>query len=326
MHRSQLAHAHAHAHAPAGAVLPWIDTSPRQSLPALPSRAQLSRRFRLLVIDSALWTATTLAALPIFAAHVMHLPFDLRPSAVIFFSGLLIYNLDHFADSHGEAGSAEMWVGGIGRSRLAQLIVGSALAITALLLWAPPAVGQVFALYGLVGVLYGLPVLPRRGPQGLHWLRLKDIPGLKAAIVASSICVAAIGLPLAYAPGLPHSSLLLPVAFTWVLVVSNAVMCDVGDLEADRASGVPTLPVLLGVRRTRWLLAVLNLAVVVIFMGAWAGAMVGAHPEVALSELLVVLYVTLVPARTAKQTMSLALDGCSFAPIFLALILHGTIG
>lgn len=307
------------------ATAPVSDVRPLP-LPALPSRGEVVRIARLAIMDSCVWTALTLAALPLFAAHVMGLAMDLRPSAVIFFSGMLIYNLDHFADSYEESGSMDLWRGGIGRGALSGLVLCSALTLAGLLWLAPPAVGRVFVGYALVGLLYGLPVFPvrRQGAQG--WLRLKDIPGFKAAIVASAICVAAVGLPLAYAGG-GLGPLAGPAAlFIWVFVVSNAVMCDVGDLRADLASGVPTLPVMLGVRCTRQAVILLNLFLLSLFMWGWASGMVAPHPEVLISASLVVLYVVLVNERTPKQLMSLCLDGCSFVPILLALLIHGQLG
>lgn len=305
------------------AAIPTPTTS-AELAPATPS--QLLPTLRLLLVDSCIWTSATLAALPLFAAHVLHLPFDLRPSAIIFFSGMLIYNLDHFADSYEEAGSKDMWTGGIGRSTLGALVLISAMALAGLLWLAPPAVGRVFVGYAVVGLLYGLPIFPLyRGGQR-SWLRLKDIPGFKAAIVASAICLAAVGLPLAYVGGAPGVALGPAALFVWVFVVSNAIMCDVGDLRADLASGVPTIPAMLGVSRTRMAVILLNLVLLALFMWGWASGMVGLHPEVLVSGSLVVLYVLLVTERTPKQVMSLVLDGCSFVPITLALLLHGHLG
>lgn len=286
----------------------------------------IQRLGRIALLDSALWTAASLAALPAVAAHLLSLPVDPRPSAVIFASGLLIYNLDHYADSYREAGSAEQWKGGIGRTCLAALVLASALLLAALLWTAPAAVGRVVVGYGLVGVLYGLPVLPVRRDGEPGWLRLKDIPGLKAAIVAGSITLAAVGLPLAYQGALSWSQVAPVALFVWVLVVSNTLMCDVGDLRADLRTGVRTLPAMFGVQRTRMAVMLLDLFLLALYSWGWGRGMVGLHPEVLVSGALVVLYVLLVTEDTPKQLLSFCLDGCSFVPLLAALAMHGHLG
>ncbi|MCK6502192.1 hypothetical protein L6R53_02100 [Myxococcota bacterium] len=287
---------------------------------------ELIRWVRLGILDSCVWTAATLGALPLFAAHLMGLPPDLRPGAVIFLSGLAIYNLDHLADSFKERGSMHRWTEGIGRPALAALVAGSLAALVGLLLAAPRPVALVVAAYVGVGMVYGLPVLPTWRAGRPAWRRPKDLPGLKAAIVAGSICVAAVGLPLAYAGAPLHAGAVPAALFTWAFVVSNAIMCDVGDLRADLASGVPTLPALLGVPRTRGLLLAGNASLTALYTGACAGGMVAMHVEILVGALLVSTYVVLLDERTPKQLMSLLLDGCSFVPAIMVLALHGSNG
>lgn len=280
---------------------------------------------RLVLVDSCLWTAATLAALPLLAAHVLHLPLDFRPSGLIFFSGMLIYNLDHLADSHLEAGSRDRWTRGIGRSALVAIVLSSAAVVCTMLCLAPPAVALVFISYALIGMIYGLPLLPV-GLSKSGWLRLKDIPGLKNMVVASSMSIAAVGLPLAYAGAHLTRLTVLAALFPWVLVMSNATVCDIGDLPADRSSGVPTLPVLLGVRHTRWLVLGLNVCLFGTFTWATASGLISSHPEVLLSAIIAAVYSRLVTERTPKHLLSLVLDGCTFIPFALVIILHGIHG
>ncbi len=277
------------------------------------------------LIDSSIWTALTLAALPALAALLLGLPLDPRPCAFIFLSGLMIYNLDHLADSYREVGSRGRWTEGIGRPMLKLLVAVSVLGLAAMIYIGGVPVLLVFLGYGLVGSLYGLPVVPM--PTG--WRRPKDIPGAKGLIVSGSITVAAIGLPLAFAaPDTlpPLGALLTVAAFLLVFLFSNTVMCDVGDLVEDRLSGVRTLPVLLGVARTRALLVALNLLMAVgFFAAAWVGAM-PLRVEGILSVLFVLAYVLRLDERSPKALVSLCLDGCSFAPLFLAYWVHASSG
>ncbi len=306
------------------AALPYPIPLGRLVADLAPGRAEVARALRLAFVDTALWTAVTLAVLPLIASHLLAIPLSMQPSAVIFASGLLIYNLDHFADTYREAASADQWTGGIGRNCLGALVVASGLTLAFFLWSAPPAVGRVVVGYGLIGILYGLPVFPMRLREGGYtWLRLKDVPGFKAAIVAGSITFAAVGLPLAYGHDVPLATVGPVALFIWVMVVSNAIMCDVGDLRADRLTGVRTLPVMVGVRRTRMAVVLLDLVLLALFAWGWASGMVEPHPEVVVAGSLVVLYVLLVTEDTPKHVLSFALDGCSFVPLIAALAVHG---
>lgn len=288
--------------------------------PTLPDRSPLQLA-RLALVDSSLWTALTLAALPLFVAHALHLPLDLRPAAIIGAAGLAIYNLDHLADALGEPGSADHWRDGIGRGPLIALVVGACLALGALLLSAPPAATAVVLLFGSVGALYGLPLLPRAGGG---WWRPKDVPGAKCLLVSGAITVAAVGLPLAMGGTTPPDADVAPVAlFLFAFVLGNTLMCDVGDLQADLRSGVRTLPVVLGVAGTRQVVVLMHLVLLALFLWAQASGMVAPHPELVVSSALVVLYAVLVTEQSDKGLLSLLLDGCSFVPLLAALVVHG---
>jgi len=102
---------------------------------------------------------------------------------------------------------------------------------------------------GIVCLNYSVPLL------GFRW---KDVPLLKTFFAPTIVTASILGLPwlhLGAAAGL--TAVVLTAFRAWIFLLFNMLLCDLRDLAGDRASGVRTLPVVLGERRTHWLLIVL---------------------------------------------------------------------
>jgi 4-hydroxybenzoate polyprenyltransferase len=102
---------------------------------------------------------------------------------------------------------------------------------------------------GIVCLNYSVPLL------GFRW---KDVPLLKTFFAPTIVAASILGLPwlhLGAAAGL--TAVILTAFRTWTFLLFNMLLCDLRDLAGDRASGVRTLPVALGERRTHWLLIAL---------------------------------------------------------------------
>ncbi len=161
---------------------------------------------------------------------------------------LVVYNLDRLkrdpADSMNTPERVR-WHGMARRSSWLLAAVGAAV----LVLW-PLWIGDggLLLLTGLalpLSLSYSFPVL---GP------RLKDVPVLKT-LFAPLVVLAAVLIPAILLQGLAVSPpLLLAAGWGWTLLLFNMVLCDLRDIEGDRAAGTGSLPVLLGVAATQGLL------------------------------------------------------------------------
>jgi len=131
------------------------------------------------------------------------------------------------------------------------MVGGAALAARA-----GPWAALLFALPLFAGALYALPLLP----AGARFRRIKDVTGLKSIYVAGTWAATAGLLPLVVAGAPLVGSWAALIACLWVLArfFINTVFFDIGDVEGDRESGTMTLPVVLGVERTRRALIMLN--------------------------------------------------------------------
>ncbi len=87
--------------------------------------------------------------------------------------------------------------------------------------------------------------------------RLKEVVGVKSVLVALSWGFTGALLPAA-AQHVDPEKMALAFAYIFLQLLVNTVLCDVCDVDGDVASGVRTLPVVLGLGRTRSLLLAVN--------------------------------------------------------------------
>lgn len=106
----------------------------------------------------------------------------------------------------------------------------------------------------IAGVLYSMPVLPK----GFGYRRLKEIPVMKNIVVGGSWSVILVLLPgmVAGAPVTLQTGLCLLFFFSYAFIASS--LPDMRDREGDARAGVITIPVLIGVDRTKKVLGALN--------------------------------------------------------------------
>jgi 4-hydroxybenzoate polyprenyltransferase len=285
------------------------------------ARVAVSVFMRVFVYSSA-WVAGALASIAAFACHVLGVT-AWEPAALVFASGMFIYNLDHVADARVQEipdAEAQRY---FRHPLVLLLLVGSAVATGLLVGQAPRPAQWIFGGYASVGLLYGLPVLPVPTRAGLRWRRLKEIPWFKGWLVAGTITTGTVLLPAAWG-GAPIGLDLLPLAiFVFVFGATNTHMFDVRDLASDERSGVHTLPVAVGVRRTKLALVLLNLVMLAALTWGWGAATVGQHPAVAISLAVSILYVLLLDEDTPRQVYGVAIDGCWYLPFLLSALPHG---
>jgi 4-hydroxybenzoate polyprenyltransferase len=141
----------------------------------------------------------------------------------------------------------------------------------AVLIAVPYGVGGVLVtLVPLIaGVLYSMPILPK----AFGYRRLKEIPVMKNLVVGGSWTVILVLLPCV-ASGTPltiASYLCFAFFFSYVFIAS--AMPDMRDREGDALTGVRTIPVLIGVDRTKRVLDILNGSTALLVIAVGIGAM-----------------------------------------------------
>ena len=107
----------------------------------------------------------------------------------------------------------------------------------------------------ICGVLYSFVWIP----EELMYRRLKEIPGVKNLVVAIAWALTPALLPVQFSPICQNLTSLIVGVFFFSLVFINSVICDMRDIEGDAFSGVQTIPVILGAKKTKNLLIGSNL-------------------------------------------------------------------
>ncbi|MFB6078357.1 MAG: UbiA family prenyltransferase [Halarchaeum sp.] len=132
------------------------------------------------------------------------------------------------------------------------------LAIAISVLGGPVALGLTL-LPGAAWILYASDWLPQ---VGVYLSRLKDVFVVNSAVVALAWAVSAVFLPLSFTGHAATPAALVLFGYFFVDTFVNVEIPNVRDIESDVAAGVSTLPVVLGVRRTRHVLYALDAGLV----------------------------------------------------------------
>ncbi len=277
-------------------------------------------------VFTSLWLSAGLASLTLLTAHALDLPFDLRPYLLVFFSALFVYNLDHIKDRKVEGIPDRYSEVFFQRPAVLILMVAAGVAMGLTVSMAPERAKWAFGFFISIGLLYGLPIVPARSGGAWRMLRLKEIPGVKAWLVALAITVAGVLLPLGWS-GRPMDTQAWHLAvFMFVFIASAAHMCDVRDVDSDRRAGVRTLPVQAGVRRTKQAIIAMNLVMLGVMMWGWMSGVTGAHPEIIVCAAVSVLFVMFLDEETPEDVYSIIVDGAFFLPALTAIAHDGLIG
>jgi 4-hydroxybenzoate polyprenyltransferase len=188
------------------------------------------------------------------------------------------------------------------RAPLARAALLAFVAAASLAYWlGGPAIAAATLFFPLSVAAYCVPWLdrvPALARRGIR--RVKDIPYTKN--VYTAFCVALAALWAGIATGLRGALALGAVALCAFLQdLVNTAACDLGDVEADRANGVPTLAVLFGkAPMARALTTLSHVWAALLVLGALSGVLTRSALFAALGTLLVRAYL----ARLARDDSS----------------------
>lgn len=106
----------------------------------------------------------------------------------------------------------------------------------------------------LAGIFYSIPIFPKK----FGFSRIKEVPVFKSLIVAVSWAVPPAFLPVYLASMNPCFQTYITTLYFFILVFTSTVVFDVRDMVGDAASGVKTIPVIIGKKKTAFLLSLIN--------------------------------------------------------------------
>jgi 4-hydroxybenzoate polyprenyltransferase len=106
------------------------------------------------------------------------------------------------------------------------------------------------------GIFYSVPVLPKL----CGYKRLKEIPVMKNLVVSTSWALAFSLVPVYLGNSAPGTASMIVFLFIFCWTFVASVLPDIRDRSGDSATGVATIPVLVGVARSRSILTTINIS------------------------------------------------------------------
>ena len=202
-------------------------------------------------------SSLTVGATAFFITFIGHLLFGLKPNLQICSAAFLlcfsVYSLNKLTDVDEDAINMPERAGFLaGRRRLILYTSLGAhiLSILLIFLVKPLAVPILFVPHA-VNAIYGTRLIP-----GVP--RLKDIPVVKSMSVALSWGLLTTFLSAIDMVVISWKLIALVFYFVMVKMFINTVLYDIRDVEGDRETGIRTMPVILGTRKTVVILLALN--------------------------------------------------------------------
>ncbi len=235
-----------------------------------------------------------------------------------FCAGLLVYNSDRVFADPADAINLPHRIESSARLRPASLVL---IAIAALVLLIVPVLRRDWLTLALV-IGGGFVCLNYSRP--LLGFRFKDVPLIKTFFAPTVIAAALIGLPWLHQGAPPSGAGFIVVLLrAWTLLLFNMILCDLRDVAGDRRTGIVTLPVALGERRTSLLLWLLLTAIEALALTALWQAPGGHVLAWQIASFLVGPYLAalIVAVRTPRSEAfyEWAVEGVLFLPAIAAL-------
>ena len=130
----------------------------------------------------------------------------------------------------------------------------------------------------VMGLIYSLPVVPRRLAKAIRVRRLRDIPTSKNLATALAWCLTIVVLPVLELRSRPDVLGTLTVfVFAFAVVFARSTLLDLRDVQGDMMIGNETIPILIGEKKTKLLLAAIGVvSSVLLVVGSALGWVNGA--------------------------------------------------
>jgi 4-hydroxybenzoate polyprenyltransferase len=209
------------------------------------------------LLYSSLFLGVVVIGMGYTSCYIQGITWTVQQAAVMFMITFSVYNLNRKTDETEDALNHER------RFRITKkfehhfFVAALAAYLVALIIAAFYGVAAfcAAALPLVSGIFYSVPILPR----WCRYRRLKEIPVMKNVVVSTSWALSASLLPVFMTASIPGMATLVVFLFTFSWTFIASTLPDIRDRVGDSATGVATIPVLIGVARTRVLLTGINL-------------------------------------------------------------------
>lgn len=227
----------------------------REGLKAIVTKKSTSIFYFL--IYSSIYLSAAGAAMVYISCVLQHIPCSFSLLAIMFLATFSVYNINRKTDEKEDAinhSDRHSFTSRYGKVLSTSAILAYILAIALAFCYGVKTT-LISAIPLICGILYSITWLPKK----FKYRRLKEIPFVKNLVVAFAWALTPALLPVYSNSSNATVATFIVVIFFFTLVFINSVIFDLRDIEGDAASGVKTIPVVFGVRRTINFLACLNI-------------------------------------------------------------------
>jgi 4-hydroxy-3-methylbut-2-enyl diphosphate reductase len=142
-------------------------------------------------------------------------------------------------------------------------------------------------IISLLGLIYGIKIIPKRLWNMFQYKKLKDIPGSKTVFVALAWGTVISILPALTANHRIDVSTVIAFLFVVILVFVRSALFDIMDIQGDRIVGKETIPIIIGENKTR---LVLKLSLGILSLILLSSSLLGMTPSLGYLLLVCTIY------------------------------------
>ena len=190
-----------------------------------------------------------------------------RLAGLVFCCTLVIYNLDRLVEPHPGDSEHERWVQAH-RQLLWGLTSVGFIGVITFAMMLKPATLISLPIAGAVAIGYCLPVVRING----RWCRLKALPGAKLILIAIVWTYATAGLPMLQSGITFDRNIAMVLLARLFFIAAVALPFDLPDMQRDERSAIKTVPILLGVKKTKQLALLVLASVLCSLLNPWPAA------------------------------------------------------
>ncbi|MBW2283020.1 MAG: 4-hydroxy-3-methylbut-2-enyl diphosphate reductase [Deltaproteobacteria bacterium] len=205
--------------------------------------------------------------------------------AFLYVYGMHVMNrlLDRAASAYNDPERAAF----LSRHRALFVITGIAAIFAALALAYGIGLPVFFTLAGLslLGIVYGVPLIPEAYRRNYPYAKIKDIPGSRGLVEALGWTAVIAALPLLTMPVFPWKAAIITILIVFLMSYFRSALFDLFQAQGDLIVGIETLPVIIGEKKALALLKYILLGTGVILTAAPALRFVGPFAYLLLAPL-----------------------------------------
>ncbi len=209
------------------------------------------------LIYSSIYLSAAGAAMIYISCVIQNIRCSFSLLAIVFLATFSVYNINRKTDEKEDAinhSDRYSFTSRYGKILSTSAILAYILAISLALFYGVKT-ALISAIPLICGILYSIAWLPKE----FKYRRLKEIPFVKNLIVAFAWASTPAFLPVSSSSSNVDVVTLIVIIFFFTLVFINSVVFDMRDTEGDAASGIKTIPVIIGLPKTIKFLSGLNI-------------------------------------------------------------------